>query len=352
MKCRNCGEDNAPGAKFCNSCGKPMEQVEIKKDETLQPEKSSPPVNKNKLLPIIIALLTVLAALIVVLIIILTSTGNVEGKWYSPAMERVLEFRDDNEVIMYTPQGAQIGKYTYSSQSEGGTLQFFGEEYSFQAEDGSITVYGSSGDSETYVKMDDNSDIESIITMKEETAQPTEAPAVATPTAEPQVSDTNTSEPTPTATATPTNSPTATPTVTPTATPSAAPGSTPTPMIWFTINPTYIPLNTPTPFILLTLYPIIPLYTPSPNADILGTWYSKTGTDGVFVFTDDFRYSFDASGGGVLYTSGDFSYDNANDKGKLYPDFTLISKTFTYNVSTDEITIDGVKYTQTFVPQS
>jgi len=348
MKCKNCGEDNAVGAKFCNSCGKEMEQDEVKKDETIQPEKISPPVNKNKLLPVIIALLTVLAALIVVLIIILTNTGNVEGKWYSPTGEKVLEFRPGDEVILYTPQGAHIGTYTYSGKSGIGQISFPGEEISFQSGEGSIMVYSGSGTADTYIKIDDGSDVESLVSLKEETASPSEAPTDAAPTAEPaptpEVSEGATSV------ATATASPTATPTATATASPTPTPGVTPTPFVWVTLAPTYI-IVTPTPIILLTFIPM-PLFTPSPNADILGTWYSETGTDGVFIFTDDYRYSFDASGGGVLYTTGDFTYDNANDKGKIHPDFTLLAKTFTYNAATDEITIDGIKYTQTFVPQS
>ena len=254
-----------------------------------------------------------------------------------------MEFRENDEVIVYTPMGAYLGAYTYDKKSGSGVIAFPGVAYNFVADGENITVYDQNGVPAVYLKMDNSMDLESIISMQNITAEP--AGSQNDITEQPQVTEAGvTDSPTPTA------QPATTPpiaTVGPTATPTNTPVPTPTP------TPTLIPIITPTPIPTLHFsFLPIPVYTIAPYHEIAGKFYSVSGEDGIFEFAGDYRYSYDSSGGGILFTTGDFTYNSLTNQGTMHPDFTLMSIPFSYNDTTEILTVQGREYTRTYVPQS
>ncbi len=349
MNCKYCGEQNAEGAKFCNNCGKPLEQPEEPMNSAENQGGADAIASRNKVIAVVLGVVGALAVAVIVLILIMMKAGgSVEGKWYSPTLDQVMEFRKNNEVVVYTSMGAFLGTYTYDAKSGEGEIVFPSVIYDFVSGKDNITVYDANGVSALYMKMDDSLEAESMVGLQNETTEPpganqNEAASEAPPT------DSPTETAAPTDTPSTTSGPTAAPTNTPTPTPAATNTPTPTPII----IPTLIPIMTPTPMITLNLtFLPIPLYTIAPYSEIAGKWYSVSGEDGIFDFADAYRYSYDFNGGGVLFTTGDFTYDSASNLGYMHPDYTLLSIPFTYDSGTSRLTVQGVEYTRTYVPQS
>lgn len=330
MNCKKCGEENAEGAKFCNGCGSALEETDIQKvgdrNEESTANNYAQSGNKNSL-PLLLSIAGLLVIAVVVLVMFLVNGSNIDGKWYNPSLDQIIEFRANEEVVMHTPSGSFLGTYTFDSRNNDGTVTFGGIAGNFVVEDDKVILENGPGGSQTYIKMDDGIDIESMINMQE---NPTEAvPNIEnTPTQDVSVSME------------------ATPTVEITAAPTPTPGPTDTPFVPTpppetpTATPVITETPTNTPLVFATLFTGIILY--NPVADIEGTWESQfTTDDSVYTFYDDYEFTYHPGGLAIL-TTGTYTYDNATNTGEMTADGTYYTTPFEYDESSDMIYVNGI----------
>ena len=331
MNCKRGCEENAPGAKFCNSCGNPLDAEE---PENKAEEKNGqiPKPGMNKMQMALLFLIGVLAVVIIVMIIILTGRNSVEGKWYSAQANEALSFRDDEEVILYKASGTYLGAYTFDWKSGTGTIALGEESSQFEYGESSITLYDESGAAYVYVKVGDDIDVETMIDSEEQESQATEIAMQqeeATPSPEAQASPTATPEATPTP-----YLPTPAPTTAATSTPTTAPTATPTP----TVTPS--PTNT---MYFITMLPQITWVLILPSVDdIEGTWYSQFTTDeSSYTFYDTYDYMWSSGGLYPTLKFGTYTYNDSTDTGVLTDQY-MNTTDFEYIESTDMIYVDSI----------
>ncbi len=146
MFCPRCGNQTAQGAAFCENCGRALlsdfqpdyspQSYQAQLHYGLQPQ----PRRRIGLVIGLISAAVVFAASVIIALILLTAGNPITGLWYSIERAQVIEFKDSNACIIYTPGLRQKGKYTYDKAKGKGVLNFGGTDYTFTAGKSDIKI--------------------------------------------------------------------------------------------------------------------------------------------------------------------------------------------------------------------